>query len=150
MDETLHELSRLLLGSVPTIIVLCCVYGLYTVIVHRPLQQVLAKRRAATEGAIEKSNADVAAAAARTAEYEQRLREARAAVFRAQEARREAAQQARMNAVNQARERAQAQVKAAKDAIEADRESAARTLQAEAESLSREIIRRVLQPAMGQ
>lgn len=149
MDETLHELGRLLLGSVPTIILLACVYGMYTVIVHRPLQEVLTKRRAATDGAIEKSRADVAAAEARTAEYEQRLREARAAVFRAQEARRQAALDARANAVKLAREKAQAEVAGAKETIEADRDAAERTLQAEAGTLAKEIIRTVLQPATG-
>jgi F-type H+-transporting ATPase subunit b len=149
MGETLNELGRLLLGSVPTIIVLLCLYGLYTVIVHRPLQQVLMKRRALTEGAIEKSHADIAAAEARTAEYEHRLREARAAVFRAQEARREAALETRANAVNEARKQAQAQVAAARKDIESDQVAAQRTLQAEAESLAQEIIKRVLQPAMG-
>ncbi len=147
MAETLHQLGRLLLGSVPTIILLASLYGLYTVIVHRPLQQVLAKRREATEGAVERSRADIAAAEARTAEYEQRLREARAAVFRAMESQREAALQARMHAVNEARDRAQAQVGAAKKDIDADRAAAERTLQAEAETLAHEIIRRVLQPA---
>jgi F-type H+-transporting ATPase subunit b len=150
MGETLHQLGGLLLGSVPTVIVLACLYGLYTVIVHRPMQQVLMKRREMTEGAVEKSRADIAAAEARTAEYEQRLREARAAVFRAQEARREAALEARIHAVNHAREEARTQVSAAKQTIEADRRVAERTLEAEAESLAREIIRRVLQPAMGQ
>jgi len=149
MEETLQQLRGLLLGSVPTIILLSCLYGLYAVIVHRPLQQALAKRRAMTEGAMEKSRADIAAAEARTAEYEQRLREARAAVFRAQEAQREAALQARINAVTTAREKAQAQVGAAKNDIEADRTAAEQTLQAEAENLAQEIIRRVLQPAMG-
>ena len=149
MDETLHELGRLLLGSVPTIIVFSGLYWLYTRIVHRPLQQVLMKRRELTQGAIERSRADIAGAEARTAEYEQRLREARAAVFQAQEARREAALQSRMQAVNQARERAQAQVAAAKQTIEADRQAAERGLQGEAESLAQEIIKRVLQPAMG-
>lgn len=149
MQETLHQLGRFLLGSVPTIIVLSCLYGLYTVIVHRPLQQVLMKRRELTQGAVDKSRADIAAAEARTAEYEQRLREARAAVFRAQERQREAALQARIAAVNQAREKAQAQVAGAKKDIEADQVAAERILQAEAESLAQEIIKRVLQPAMG-
>jgi F-type H+-transporting ATPase subunit b len=149
MQETLHQLGRFLLGSVPTIIVLSCLYGLYTVIVHRPLQQVLMKRRELTQGAVDKSRADIAAAEGRTAEYEQRLREARAAVFRAQERQREAALQARIDAVNRAREKAQAQVAAAKKDIEEDQVAAERTLQAEAESLAQEIIKRVLQAAMG-
>ena len=96
---------------------------------------------------MEKSRADIAAAEARTAEYEQRLREARAAVFRAQEARRQAALQARSSALAEARNQAQQQVQAAKMDIEKDREVAQTALQGEAASLAREIVRRVLQPA---
>jgi F-type H+-transporting ATPase subunit b len=147
MDQTLRQLGELLLGSVPTVILLTLLYALYTVIVHKPLQRVLAERRSKTEGAIEKSRADIARAEARTAEYEQRLREARAAVFRAQEARRQTALQARAGAVNEARGRAQAQVQAAKKDIEADRFAAEAGLQQQAAGLAQEIMRRVLQPA---
>src|ERR1700734_627468 len=110
MDQTLHQLGELLLGSIPTVILLTLLYALYSAIVHKPLQRVLEERRSKTEGAVEKSRADIAAAEARTAEYEQKLREARAAVFRAQEAKRQAALQARAKAVAQPRSRAQAQV----------------------------------------
>jgi len=147
MDETLHQLGGLLLGAVPTVILLALLYVLYTTIVHRPLQRVLEERRSKTEGAVERSRADIAAAEARTAEYEQRLREARATVFRAQEARRQAALEARSNAVNEARRKAQAQVLAAKKDIEADRAAAQARLQGEAAALAQEIVRRVLQPA---
>jgi F-type H+-transporting ATPase subunit b len=108
---------------------------------------VLEERRSKTEGAVEKSRADIAAAEARTAEYEQKLREARAAVFRAQEAKRQAALQARANAVAEARSRAQAQVQAAKSDIEKDRATAEKGLHGEAAALAQEIVRRVLQPA---
>jgi F-type H+-transporting ATPase subunit b len=147
MDQTLKQLGELLLGSVPTVILLALLYALYTSIVHKPLQRVLAERRSKTEGAIEKSKADIAAAEARTAEYEQKMREARASVFRAQEARRQAVMQARTAALNQARAGAQAQVQAAKADIEKDRLVAEQGLQAEANSLAQEIVRRVLQPA---
>ena len=147
MDETLQQLGELLLGAVPTVILLALLYALYTALVHKPLQRVLAERRSKTEGAVEKSRADIAAAEARTAEYEQKLRQARAAVFRAQEARRQAVLQARTNALNQARTRAQAQVMAAKKDIEADRAAAEKGLPADAASLAEEIARRVLQPA---
>src|SRR6267378_2057840 len=102
MDETLRQLGELLLGSVPTVILLTLLFGLYSAIVHKPLQRVLAERRSKTEGAVEKAQADIAAAGARTTEYEQRLREARATVFRSQEARRQAALQARTTAVGEA------------------------------------------------
>jgi F-type H+-transporting ATPase subunit b len=147
MDQTLNQLGELLLGAVPTVILLALLYALYTTIVHKPLQRVLEERRSKTEGAIEKSKADVAAADARTSEYEQRLREARAALFRAQEARRQAALQARSNAVSEARARAQAEVQAAKAGIESDRAAAEKGLLGEAEALAREIMRRVLEPA---
>lgn len=147
MDQTLHQLGELLLGAVPTVILLGLLYLLYTFIVHKPLGRILEERRSKTEGAVEKSRADIAATEARTTEYEQRLREARTAVFRSQEARRQAALQARTSAVNEARCKAQAQVAAAKSGIEADRAAAERSLQGEAAALAQEIVRRVLQPA---
>lgn len=146
MDETLYQLGKLLLGSVPTIILFTLLYALYTVIVHKPLRRVLEERRSKTEGAVEKSKADIAAADARTSEYEQKLREARAAVFRVQEARRQTALQARTNAVNEARAKAQAQVQAAKADIEGDRVAAEKGLEGQAGALAEEIARRVLQP----
>ena len=147
MDKTLQQLGELLLGAVPTVILLALLYALYTAIVHKPLQRVLAERRSKTEGAVEKSRADIAAAEARTSEYEQKLREARTAVFRAQEARRQAALQSRTNALNEARSKAQVQVQAAKADIERDRAAAEQALPAESAALAQEIARRVLQPA---
>jgi len=146
MDQTLQQLGELLLGAVPTVIMLALLYALYTAIVHKPLRRVLEERHSKTEGAVEKSKADIAAAEARTSEYEQSLREARAAVFRAQEAKRQAAMQARAKAVAEARNKAQAQVQVAKAAIEKDRIAAEQALQAEAATLAQEIVRRVLQP----
>jgi F-type H+-transporting ATPase subunit b len=149
MDQTLRQLVELLLGSIPTVVLLTLLYVLYRAIVHKPLARVLAERRSKTEGAIEKSRADIAAAEARTAEYEQELREARAAVFRAEEARRQSAMQARTAAVNEARGKAQAHVEAAKQDIETDRVAAEAGLQKEAAALAQEIVRRVLEPAAG-
>ena len=125
---------------------MCIRDTLYTVIVHKPLRRVLDERRGKTEGAIEKSRADIAAADARTSEYEQRLREARATLFRAQEARRKAALEARAAALNEARAKAQAQVQAAKADIEKDREAAQSGLQDQVQTLAIEIMRRVLEP----
>ena len=76
MDETLRQLGALLLSSIPTMVLLLALYGLYHVIVHKPLEAVLAERRKRTQGAIEQARADIAAAAQRATEYEARLREA--------------------------------------------------------------------------
>jgi F-type H+-transporting ATPase subunit b len=150
MDETLRQVGGLLLGSVPTIIFFLLLFGLYTVLVHRPLTRVLGERRARTQGAIEKAQADIASAEARTAEYEQRLRDARLALFKAQEARRARAAQARTAAVAAARKNAQTQVEQARAAIEQDKIAARTGLQAEAGRLAQEIIRVVLEPTLAQ
>jgi len=96
--------------------------------------------------ALEKARADIAAAEARTADYEQRLREARLKIFKNLEARRQQALQARTEAAAQARARAQEQVKAARADIEQDKQQALANLQAEAGRLASEIVRTVLRP----
>jgi F-type H+-transporting ATPase subunit b len=146
MDQTIRQLGELLLGAVPTTILLAILYLLYTVLVHKPLTAVLAERRARTEGVLEKARADIAAAEARTADYERRLREARLKIFKNLEARRQRAMQARAEGAAQARTRAQEQVKAARAAIEQDKQQAMAKLQAEAERLAVEIVRMVLRP----
>jgi len=148
MDETLRQVGELLLGSVPTIIIFLLLFGLYTVLVHRPLAHVLSERRARTQGAIEKARADVASAEARTAEYEQKLREARLALFKRLEARRAQAAQARAAAVADARKSAQAQLEQARAVIEQDKASAKNVLDGEVGRLAQEIIRIVLDPTL--
>ena len=150
MDETLRQVGELLLGSIPTIVFMVLLYGIYTMLVHKPLVKILAERHAKTEGAIEKASADIAAAEARTAEYEQRLREARMMVFKHQEALRQQALQARTSALADARNKAQAQVQEARAAIEKDKAAARTVLEAESGKLAAEVIRIVLQPATTQ
>ena len=147
MDELAKQLGGLLLGSVPTIIFIVLLYGIYTAVVHKPLVKVLADRRSMTEGAMERAQADIAKSEARMSEYEQRLREARVALFKSQEARRQLALQVRATAVAGARTKAQAQVDQARKAIEQDKVTAQTGLQAESGRLAAEIIRTVLQPA---
>jgi F-type H+-transporting ATPase subunit b len=150
MHEMLKQLGELLLGSVPTALMLIFLWTMYSILVHKPLAKVLAERRAKTEGAIEKARADVAAAEARTAEYEKRLREARAVVFKSQEARRKAAMDARSAALAVARAKAQEQIETAKLAMEQDKLAAQGSLQAESARLATEMIGRVLRPVDAQ
>ena len=73
---------------------------------------------------MEKARADIASAEARTAEYEQRLREARQKIFKNQEVRRQQAAQSRSQAVSQARVRAQEQLKQARAGMDEDKQQA--------------------------
>jgi F-type H+-transporting ATPase subunit b len=150
MDETLRQIGGLLLGSIPTVIFFLLLYGLYTVLVHKPLARVLAERHARTQGAIEKARADIKSAEERTAEYERQLREARLALFKAQESRRAQAAQARAAAIAEARSKAQAQIEQARTVIEKEKLVAKQSLESEAGRLAAEIIRTVLEPALAQ
>src|SRR5271157_2408549 len=136
MDPLLRQVGDLLLGAVPTATMFLLLYAIYSALVGNPLRRLLDERRHRTEGAVLKARADIAAAESRTQEYEQRLREARLAVFKAQEVRRQAAQKARAAAVAEARERAQQQVREARVAIEQDMATARQGLQGESERLA--------------
>jgi len=147
MDTTLQQVGQLLLDAVPTMVMLLLLYAIYQNLVRKPLEKILAQRRERTEGALQKARADVAAAEARTQEYEQKLREARLAIYKAQEARRQQAQQLRTKAMDEARTRAQEQIRAARVAVDQDIAQAKATLQGEADRLASEIIRTILKPA---
>ena len=146
MDQTLKQLGELLLGSIPTIVFLVLLYFFYRLLVHAPLAKVLAERHSLTDGAIQRARADIAAAEAKTAEYEHKLREATLTMFKAQEERRQAVVSAREAAVAAARAQAQQQVNAAKAALEQDKAVAQSQLQTEGERLANDVIRRVLRP----
>ena len=146
MEKVLSQLGGLLLGAIPTVLLLITLMVLYKVILHNKLVAVLAERRARTEGAIQKAKADLAAAEAKTAEYENRLREAKMALYKAQEARRKQLMDARAATIAEARAAADAKVKEARAAIEKDMQAARETLGAESEKLATEIVRVVLAP----
>ena len=148
MEDILRQLGELALAAIPTVVVFVILFFAYKLVVHRPLIAALRERQARTQGAMEKANADIAAAEARTAEYEQRLREARLSIFKKQEARRQQLLQARAAAVADARAAADARIKAERAALQEDVERAKVTLQAESESLASQIIRTILKPAM--
>ena len=147
MDELLQQLTRLFLRAVPTMVLFLLLCVAYWLIVHRRLAAVLVQRRELTEGAMERARADIAAAESRTAEYEQRLREARMSVFKSQEMRRRQLLEGKSAALAEARAAAEKHVHAARESIRGDAEKAKAALQSEAQNLAAEIIRTVLRPA---
>jgi F-type H+-transporting ATPase subunit b len=147
MDQALLQaLEGFLIGAIPTIIFIFLLFLAYRSLVHTPLQKVLHERYERTEGAVVKAQADIAAAAAKTSEYEQRLREARQAVFKVQEARRQTLAQSREAALKQTRMRAQQMVLEARGTLEVEVREAKTRLQQDAENLAAEVIRMILKP----
>lgn len=147
MADTLRQLGELLLSSIPTIVCLLAVWGAYRFIVHSRLQQVLGERHVRTEGAIQQAQSEIAAAEARTAEYEQRVREARLQIFHAQENARRLIMEERNRALAQARREAEEMVKSARAVLQQEMAAAKSALQKQAESLADEIIQTILKPA---
>ena len=144
MDEILRQLGELALGAVPTIIIFLFLWVCYRIIVHKPVARVLAERESKTTGAVRKAQADVAAAEQKTAEYEQRIREARLSVYKAQEGRRQQVLEARSKALAEAREAAHRMVQTSRVELEKEAVTAKAKLQAEGSNLAAEILRIIL------
>ena len=147
MEEILRQLGGLFLGAVPTILLFLSLYAAYTFLVHKPMERVLEERRRRTVGAMEDAKAAIARADAKSAEHEQRLREARIDIYKAQEARRRKVLEARAEALVQARTAAEAQVREARTALDRDVLAAQAQLRAQGEMLAQEVARIVLKPA---
>jgi F-type H+-transporting ATPase subunit b len=147
MDQALLQaLEGFFIGAIPTILFIFLLFVAYRSLVHTPLQKVLRERYERTEGAVAKAQADIAAAAAKSAEYELRLREARQAIFKVQEARRQKLTQIREAALHETRTRAQQMVKEARATLELEVVEARKKLQQDAEVLAAEVLRIILKP----
>jgi F-type H+-transporting ATPase subunit b len=144
MDETLHQLEGLLLGSVPTIFLFLFILVLYRSLVYGPLTRVLAERRARTDGAMEQASAAAAAAAAKAQEYEARLRAARLKIFQARQQRQQQWNRERESAMTDAQEAARRQVEEAKLALQTQTNAMRHTMEDSIEELAGEILRAIL------
>jgi F-type H+-transporting ATPase subunit b len=147
MQETLRQIGELLLSSIPTILCLLVVWTAYRFMVHIPLHRVLAKRHALTEGAVEQARKEIASAEARTAEYEQKLREARAQIFKTQESYRKHVMDERARAIAEARKQAEQMIKSARQTVQREVEVAKAGLDKQADVLADQVIQSVLKPA---
>jgi F-type H+-transporting ATPase subunit b len=147
MDAILRQIGELLVNSIPTIISMLILWTAYTFLVHNKLRQVLAQRHALTEGAMERAQQEIATAEKRTAEYEQRMREARSQIYKAQQANRQRVMDERNVALAEARKSAGEMVKQARAALEKDTVGAKADLEQQANVLADQVIATVLKPA---
>ena len=147
MDAILRQIGELLISSIPTIISLLIVWTGYRYIVHGKLQQVLAQRHTLTQGAVQRAQEEIAKAEARTAEYEQRVREARAEIYKTQQANRQRIMDTRNAALADARKQAGDKVKEARAGLAATMTASKAALREQADALADKVIESVLKPA---
>lgn len=146
--EILHQLGDLIIGSIPTMILFVLLVLAYRVILYRPLMRTLAERRERTEGAVGRAADAIAAADAKSQEYEARLRAARAEIFRHREHLVQQWNKERDNALATARLAAQEHVRAAQTALNAQSADARRQIEGSTEQLASQILQAILPAGM--
>lgn len=149
MEEILQQIGALLLGALPTILLFVVLVIAYQVLVQGPLTRVLAERRARTEGAVENAQKAIADAEAKTAEYAEKLRHARAEIFKMREQRAKQRSAERETALDAARKAAGAKVSEARVEMDAETERARQAIQGSAGELANQVVQAVLPLAAG-
>lgn len=144
VDELLRQLGELVLGSVPTMIIFLVLVVAYRFILYSPLVRMLAERRARTTGALEAASAAIAAADAKSQEYEAKLRAARAEIFHQRELRVQQWTAQKDAALASARLVAQEHVAQARTGIEAEADAARKHIENAAGQLAAQVLQVVL------
>jgi F-type H+-transporting ATPase subunit b len=105
MEQTLHDLSGILLKAIPTVILLIILHFYLKGMLFIPLQKVLKRREELTAGARKAADESLAAAERKAQDYEAKFRDAKSVVYREQEETRKVwlEDQARQIAAGQAR-----------------------------------------------
>jgi len=149
MEDIVQQVGALLLGAVPTILLFVVLVAAYQLLVQGPLNRVLAERRARTEGAVENAHKAIADAEAKAAEYADKLRLARAEIFKMREQRAKQRSSEREAALDETRKAAGVKVTQARTEIDSEAEQAKQGIQGSAGELANQVVRAVLPLAAG-
>jgi F-type H+-transporting ATPase subunit b len=144
MQETLQALGGILLKAIPTVVLLIILHFYLKAVLFGPLDRVRKERRKLTEGARELADASLAAATRKADEYEAKLREARAAVYKQQEDIRKRWLDEQAQQVAEARTLSESTVKTAREAIAQDAAEARKSLQDTSAAVADRIVTTVL------
>jgi F-type H+-transporting ATPase subunit b len=149
MEDIVQQVGALMLGAIPTILLFIVLVLAYQSLVQGPLGRTLAERRARTEGAVENAHKAIAQAEARAAEYAEKLRQARAEIYKLREQRAQKRNADREAALEAARKAAGAKVSQARAEMESEADHARQAIQVSAADLANQVVRAVLPLAAG-
>jgi F-type H+-transporting ATPase subunit b len=144
MEQTLHALGGILLKSIPTIVLLLFLYFYLKLMLFRPLTRVLKQREELTAGTRHAAQKSLKDAERKVSEYEAKMREARAEVYREQEETRKHWLADQTSQVEGARERTGQTVQQAKEQMTAEITAARQSLAESAGALADQIATAVL------
>jgi F-type H+-transporting ATPase subunit b len=149
MQEIFQQVGALLVGAIPTALLFIVLVLAYQFLVQGPLTETLKKRRALTLGAMEDARKAIEKAEARTTEYADKLRQARADAYRIREQRVKQWTAERDAALDAQRKTAGDKVSQAKGELETEAAQARLSIQASAADLASQAVRAVLPVAAG-
>jgi len=139
MEQTLQALGGILLKAIPTVILLLILHAYLRAVLFAPLEKMLKQRDELTIGARKAADQSLAAAEAKAEEYEGKLREARAIVYKEQEDTRRRWLEDQTAQVAQSRVSAETAVKKAKEELAVEAASARDSLAATSSTLADQI-----------
>lgn len=139
MDTVVTALGGLIAKAVPTLLLLVLLHFYLKWAFYGPMDRLLERRWAATEGARKAAEESFRLAEEKATRYEEALRNARAEIFAEQEQQRARLGQQQAQAVREARRRTEALVKQARVGIEAEMAAARQALEAESDALAEQI-----------
>jgi F-type H+-transporting ATPase subunit b len=145
MDATLQALGGILLKAIPTLVLLLIVHFYLKWMFFGPLREVLAKRRAATQGMREAAEALLAKADEQTKSIEAKLRTTREEIYQEQEESRRRWVSEQTQRLEEARKQARELIHQSKLELENETAAAKRDLAATADSLADQIARSLLE-----
>jgi len=139
MDATLHALGGILLNAIPTFLILLAIFVYLKWMFFKPMQKVLHERYELTEGARKLAEETMRRAAEKTAEYEGRLRAARAETYQAQERLYKELEDRENAELAAVRQQADDSIREARQALAKDAAAAQSALSQESEVLAAQI-----------
>jgi F-type H+-transporting ATPase subunit b len=144
METILPALGAILLKALPTFFLVILLHFYLKYMFFRPLEDVLKRRYALTEGARAAAEETLERASAKAAGYESALRAARAEIYQSQDEMHQALQRERDAGLRKAREDAENAIRRAKDEFANDVSQAKQELARESDALAERIAEAVL------
>lgn len=138
-----------MISAIPTALLFIVLVLCYQFLIQSPLTAVLKKRHALTEGAMEDARKAIALAESKSAEYADRLRQARADAFKIREQRIKQWSAERDAALDAARQSTGDKVREARAALETEAAAARNLIQASVADLALQAVRAVLPAPAG-
>lgn len=138
------QLGDIIVRAIPAFVVFLLLHLYLKKVLFQPLERILEERRSKTQGSFNASEALVRAAAEKLDGYEKTISEARADIYKEQEAARRKLAAAEAESLNRARSEFSAKVASARASIEAEADQARISLASEAERLADSIANSVL------